>query len=264
MKLNKIYSAYFSPGNTTKKVISQISASFEDYPVETINLTDFEVRQGTFNMKENDLLIIGVPAYGGRIHTPVSECLERFHGINTPVVLVGTYGNRALDDTLMEMKMILCEKGFIPVAAGSFVCQHTFLSDCALGRPDEADLAIAKEFGDKIRERLRLAVIYDMKELDIPGSYPYTKQPMTSFPFSVETNEYCIYCMLCAAACPMEAISFSNPRDINHDACIRCGSCIRVCPTQAKSFTKEPFEALQNNLLRPLCDIRKEPWYTIG
>lgn len=264
MKLNKIYSAYFSPGNTTKKVISQISASFEDYPVESINLTDFEVRQGTFNMKENDLLITGVPAYGGRIPTPVSECLERFHGINTPVVLVGTYGNRALDDTLMEMKMILCEKGFIPVAAGSFVCQHTFLSDCALGRPDEADLAIAKEFGDKIRERLRLAVIYDMKELDIPGSYPYTKQPMTSFPFSVETNEYCIYCMLCAAACPMEAISFSNPRDINHDACIRCGSCIRVCPTQAKSFTKEPFEALQNNLLRPLCDIRKEPWYTIG
>ena len=117
---------------------------------------------------------------------------------------------------------------------------------------------------DKIKERLRLAVIYDMKKLDIPGSYPYEKPPMTQFPFNVETNEYCIYCMLCAGVCPMKAISDSNPRDINNDVCVRCGACIRICPAQAKSFTKEPLEALRNRLLRPLCDTRQEPWYTVG
>ncbi|MCD8018097.1 MAG: 4Fe-4S binding protein [Clostridiales bacterium] len=267
MKISKVFCAYFSPGGTTKKVVRGIGDSFRDYPdypVEEINLTDYNVRRDRFEFNENHLLIIGAPAYGGRIPTPVSEVLDHFHGVNTPVVLVATYGNRAIDDTLMELKMELSERGFIPVAAASFVGQHTFLSDLAFGRPDEDDLAIAKEFGDKLKECLRLAVIYDMKKLDIPGSYPYAKQPMTSFPFNVETNEYCIYCMLCADVCPMQAISDSNPYDIDHDTCIRCGSCIRVCPAQAKSFTQGPLEQLQDNLLRPLCDTRKEPWYVIG
>ena len=47
MKLNKIYCAYFSPGGTTKKVIGGIAVSFDDYPMESINLTDYDVRQGT-------------------------------------------------------------------------------------------------------------------------------------------------------------------------------------------------------------------------
>lgn len=264
MKITKVYCAYFSPGDTTKKVVTGIAESFTDYPVENINLTDYDMRQNHFRFTENQLLIIGVPSYGGRIPTPVAECLQRFHGISTPVVLIATYGNRAIDDTLMELNKELSDKGFVPVAAASFVCQHTYLSDLAHGRPDSADMAIIREFGDKLRERLRLAVLYDMKNLDIPGSYPYEKPPMTSFPFSVETNEYCIYCMLCAGVCPMKAISDSNPRDINHDACIRCGACIRICPAQAKSFTQEPLEALRDRLLRPLCSTRQEPWYIIG
>lgn len=264
MKISKVYCAYFSPGDTTKKVVTGIGESFNDYPVENINLTDYDMRQNHFRFTENQLLIIGVPVYGGRIPTPVSECLSRFSGISTPVVLVATYGNRAVDDALMELYKELGSKGFVPVAAASFVCQHTYLSDLAHGRPDEKDMAVVKEFGDKIKERLRLAVIYDMKKLDIPGSYPYEKPPMTQFPFNVETNEYCIYCMLCAGVCPMKAISDSNPRDINNDVCVRCGACIRICPAQAKSFTEEPLEALRNRLLRPLCDTRQEPWYTVG
>ena len=264
VKISKVYCAYFSPGDTTKKVVTGIGESFKDYPVENINLTDYDMRQNHFRFTENHLLIIGVPVYGGRIPTPVSECLSRFRGISTPVVLVATYGNRAVDDALMELYKELGSKGFVPVAAASFVCQHTYLSDLASGRPDEKDMAVVKEFGDKIKERLRLAVIYDMKKLDIPGNNPYEKPPMTQFPFNVETNEYCIYCMLCAGVCPMKAISDSNPRDINNDVCIRCGACIRICPAQAKSFTEKPLEALRDRLLRPLCDTRQEPWYTIG
>lgn len=263
MQILKIYNVYFSPGDTTRKVVKGIADSFRDYPVEDINLTNYDVRQSAYHFKENDLLIVGVPAYAGRVPSPVVDCLEHFRGLNTPVVLVATYGNREIDDTLMELNKILSGKGFIPVAAGAFVCQHTFLSECALGRPDASDMAIIQEFGQKLRERLKLAVTYDMKDLEIPGTYPYTKPPMGVFPFQVETNEYCIYCMLCADVCPMHIISSNNPRDIRHDACIRCGSCIRICPAQAKSFTKEPFEALQEKL-RPLCKIRKEPWYTIG
>ncbi len=263
MQLLKIYYAYFSPGGTTESVVSQIAASFQDYPVEAINLTDYATRQQDYHFKENELLIIGVPAYAGRVPAPVVEVLQRFSGANTPVVLVATYGNRALDDTLMELKKNVTDKGFIPVGAASFIGQHTFLKDCAAGRPDEKDLAIAKEFGDKLRERLRLFVLYNVGQLTIPGSFPYTKPPMGEFPFKVETNEYCIYCMLCEDVCPVKAISSSNPKDIDSKKCLRCGSCLRICPTQAKSFTKKPFHALQAKLA-PLCNVRKEPWYTIA
>lgn len=263
MKIIKVYCAYFSPGGTTKKVVTGIAESFNDYPVENINLTDYDTRAQRFEFHENDLLIIGVPAYAGRVPAPVVEALSRFHAVNTPVVLVATYGNRAIDDTLMELKKTTFERGFIPVAAASFSCQHTFLSECGLGRPDADDMAVTKELGDKLRERLRLAVTYDMKELDVPGTYPYTKPPMGEFPFRVETNEYCIYCMLCAHSCPVQAISFSNPYDIDHSKCLRCASCVRVCPAQAKSFTKESFAALQD-MVRGFAGERKEPWYTIG
>lgn len=263
MKLTKIYCAYFSPGETTKKVVTGIADSFSDYPVEMINLTDHEVREQFFDMKENDLLILGVPAYAGRIPAPVADALKKFHGINTPVVLIATYGNRAIDDTLMELKHCVTENGFIPCAAGSFVCQHTYLSSVANGRPDEKDMAIIHEMGDKLRERLRLAVTWAFEPLDIPGTYPYTKPPMGQFPFVVETTEYCIYCMLCAEACPVQAISHSNPFSIDNEKCLRCGACLRICPAQAKAFSKESFQALQEKLA-PLSDIRKEPWYVIG
>ena len=262
MQLLRIYYAYFSPGNTTEKVVSHIASSFQNYPVESINLTDYATRQEDYYFKENELLILGVPSYGGRVPIPVIDALSRFSGLNTPVVLVATYGNRDIDDTLMELKKNVTDKGFIPIGAASFVCQHTFLKECAEGRPDEEDLKIAKEFGDKLKERLRLLVTYDTGNLEVPGSFPYTKPPMGEFPFRVETNDYCIYCMLCADVCPVKAISDSNPKDIDNSKCLRCGSCLRICPTQAKSFTEEPFKALQQKLA-PLCGIRKENWYTI-
>ena len=262
MQLLKIYYAYFSPGNTTERVLSQIASAFENYPVESINLTSYDERQQEHHFKENELLIIGVPAYGGRVPAPVVDALSRFSGLNTPVVLVATYGNREIDDTLMELKKNVLDKGFIPVGAASFVCQHIFLRECAEGRPDEEDLKMAKEFGNKLKERLRLLVTYDAGNLEVSGSFPYTKAPMGEFPFKVETNEYCIYCMLCADVCPVKAISDSNPKDINNSKCLRCGSCLRICPTQAKYFTEEPFKALQEKLA-PLCGVRKENWYTI-
>lgn len=52
---------------------------------------------------------------------------------------------------------------------------------------------MAGEFGDKLKERLRLLVTYDAGDLEVPGTFPYTKPPMGEFPFKVETNEYCIY-----------------------------------------------------------------------
>lgn len=77
-----------------KKFFPKLLSSFENYPVESINLTNYDERQQEHHFKENELLIIGVPAYGGRVPVPVVDALSRFSGLNTPVVLVATYGNR--------------------------------------------------------------------------------------------------------------------------------------------------------------------------
>lgn len=263
MKINRVICAYFSPGGTTKKVVKTIASVFSDYPVYNINLADYDARQAHYDFKENDLLILGAPAYAGRLPAPVVAAIEQFHCVNTPVAMVVTYGNRAVDDTLMEMSKTLTGQGFIPCAAATFSCQHTFLSDVALGRPDESDLAIARKMGEELKERLRLAVSYAFQLEQIPGSYPYVKPPMGQFPFVVETSEFCFYCMLCAGVCPMQAISSSNPFEIDNEKCVRCKSCITICPAQAKSFTEEPFKALQKKL-EGFIDVRQEPWYIIG
>ena len=262
MKLLQVCCAYFSVSETTKTVVHAIARSFSDYPCKDIDLTRLEVREASYDFKDSDLLILGVPAYAGRVPAPVVEALSRFHGLNTPIVLVATYGNKDLGDTLMELYKNVIDKGFIPVAAGTFPCQHTYLPELAQGRPDPQDLDQIHVFGEELRERLRLAVTYAMEPLEIPGSFPYEKPPMGIFPFEVQTNEYCIYCMLCADVCPMQIISHSNPYEIDHSRCLRCSSCIRICPAQAKSFT-EPFKGLQDKL-RGFVEERMEPWYTIG
>lgn len=264
MNLIKVTCACFSPGGSTRKVVNAIGKAFADYPVSKIDLTSWENRQKEYSFHENELLIIGVPSYGGRVPAPVREALKHFKGLNTPVVLVGTYGNVKLGDVLMELRTDLFRNGFIPVAAGSFICQHTYLADLGRGRPDREDMEVLQEFGAKLRERLRLLVTYASEPLDLPGSYPYTFPEMGELPFKVETSDDCFYCMLCIGVCPMKAINETNPKEINHSACIRCGACISICPAQAKSFTDGPFFGLQENYLRQYCENRQEPWYVIG
>ncbi len=262
MKLKKIYGAYFSPTGNTKKVVQGLLECFSTYATQEINLTLPEVRREKFRFADNDLLILGVPAYAGRMPKAVVEAVQNFRSTNTPIVLVVTYGNRAIDDTLMELSKVTSEQGFISVGAGVFVAEHSYLKELAQFRPDEKDMQIVKEFGMKLKERLRVLVLYNKTYFKIPGSYPYEKPPMGEFPFLPETNDSCIYCMLCANFCPMEAISMSNPKQIDSKKCVRCTACIRVCPTQAKYMTPEPFAAIQQKLA-PLIEVRQEPWYVI-
>lgn len=59
-------------------------------------------------------------------------------------MLVVSYGNRAVDDTFLEMADVLAEGGFVPVALGSFVAHHSLMTNVAVGRPDADDLAAVR------------------------------------------------------------------------------------------------------------------------
>ena len=263
MKILRVWQAYFSPTGNTEKVVKGIGKAFADYAVGDIELTVADVRRKTHNFKENDLLIIGAPIYGSRLPVAVTKALQKFHGENTPAIIVCSYGNNAVGDAVLEMKKELTDKGFIPVGAGYFSAQHTYLKELGRHRPDADDMKEIEAFGVEVRERLKLMVSYDVEDLEIPGQYPYEREPMGKLPFTVETTPACFYCNLCIVKCPMEAISQMNPKEIDHDVCIRCGACMQVCPAQAKYFKGDAYEGLQKKLSANV-GVRRENWHQIG
>ena len=46
-------------------------------------------------------------------------------------------------------------------------------------------------------------------------------------------SDDCIACGVCAAGCPVEAISEGTPYVIDESACIDCGACAANCPVGA-------------------------------
>lgn len=82
----------------------------------------------------DDLVLFGVPVYGGRIPSPAVQTLRRMQGSRTPAVLVAAYGNREYDDALLELADIAAANGFIPFAAAALIAEHSIMHSVAAGR----------------------------------------------------------------------------------------------------------------------------------
>ena len=64
MNLNLLY---FSPTGTTEKILESVSGAM-DYPVKnTYDLTRSENREKHITFSDEDIVIVGVPVYAGRI-----------------------------------------------------------------------------------------------------------------------------------------------------------------------------------------------------
>lgn len=263
MKVEKVSGAYFSPTGNTAKIVETIGHKMRGEDWRRIDLTRPDNRGGWHSFGPSELLIVGVPVYRGRVPEVMVEELSRFKGQSTPAIILVTYGNRMIEDAMLELKDIMVEQGFIPFGAASFSGQHSFNKEIGYNRPDEKDLKIAEEFAEEITSKLE-TLDKNKIGLTVPGNRPYKKVgPMSQMPFYPETDMNCIYCMLCSQYCPMEAISFSNPKSIDPNRCIRCTVCIKVCPVQAKRMTPGVFEAFVEKITTKNVLSRKEPWYYV-
>ena len=158
MKIPSLKLVYFSPTGTTKKVVQGIARGINSGSIEELDITRPGARIQPLRTSENELLIIGVPVYMGRVPALVSEWLQALQAHNTPAVCVVVYGNRAYDDALLELTDILTERGCRPIAGAAFIGKHSFSTaetPTAEGRPDAGDLKHAELFGQKIQETLR-------------------------------------------------------------------------------------------------------------
>jgi len=266
MRIESAKLVYFSPTGTTKAVIQGIANGINLDTMELIDITKPDAREQPLLTQENELLIIGVPVYMGRVPALLIEWLNAIQAHNTPTVCVVVYGNRVYDDALLELKNIVTKCGCIPIACAAYIGEHSFsnsVTPTAEGRPDDSDLSHAKVFGQKISEKLQsIPSISQISEVDIPGVYPYRGSSKLWDVDFIAVSEECSQCGICAEKCPVGAIDFGNSRLIDIEKCITCCACIKNCPQGARSM-KPGMVKDASVRLHTLYSQRKEPEFFI-
>ena len=262
MKIESLKLVCFSPTGSTMAIIQGVAHGINQSTVELIDITKPDARKQQLQTSENDLLIVAVPVYMGRVPALLSEWLHAIKASKTPAVCVVVYGNRAYDNALLELKDILIKRGCIPIASAAYIGEHSFSSSqlpSAEGRPDASDLHHAELFGHKINEKLlSVSSVDNISDINIPGNYPYagvTKLWSVDF---IATSNACTQCGVCAEGCPVGAIDSENSNLIDKEKCITCCACIKNCPQNARTvktgLVKDAAMRL-NNLYKE----RKEP-----
>ena len=156
MKTEKLYVIAFSPTGTSRAVASAIASGTGICNTEYIDLGKPGPKP-EITLPENAVAVISVPVYGGMAAPVAMERLAGIKGVGTPAVLVAVYGNRSYGKALEQLPVFAAESGFVPVAAGAFVGEHSYSTPSrpiAEGRPDGSDIACAEALGRAVSEKL--------------------------------------------------------------------------------------------------------------
>ncbi|MDB8803666.1 4Fe-4S binding protein [Romboutsia sp. 1001216sp1] len=247
----KLFEIYFSPTGGTKKIADLISRQF-GYETIKLDLSNSMEDFSKFTFSEKDLCIIAVPSFGGRVPMAAMSNINKLKGNGSKVILVATYGNRAYEDVLLELKDTLTTLGFFCIAAIASVTEHSIMRQFATGRPDLKDKEELIKFSDKIKEILKQEKV--TKDLYVPGNNPYKEYKV--IPLVPEARQECMKCGLCAIKCPVNAISKDNPTLVEKEKCISCMRCVAICPNKARSVNEELILAVSKKLEK-VCSERK-------
>jgi ferredoxin len=263
MEVKQVKLIYFSPTETTQKVLESIAMGINVEDVEHINLTLPEVAQQTIPPFSNELVIIGAPVYGGRLPVDAINRFKQIKASKTLAILIVVYGNREFEDALLELKNLAIELGFIPVAGGAFIGEHSFATKdvpIANGRPDSLDVQKAMDFGEKIKDKITALQSPEAQmNLETPGRFPYEADGAQSMAVSPVTKEdTCTVCGTCASVCPTAAISINGSMATRIELCVRCCACIKNCSTDARVWEDSMMKTIAN-WLNENCSTRKEP-----
>lgn len=247
----KLYDIVFSPTGGTKKVSTLLTDAL-DGAVTAVDLTDSKQDFHAVSLTQEDVAVISVPSYGGRVPAVAVERLAMLNGQGARAILVCVYGNRAYEDTLIELKDTAKQAGFQVVAAVAAIAEHSIVRQFAAGRPDAQDAKQLSDFARQIQAKLSAG---DSTEPSIPGNHPYKKAGGASM--VPKSTKECTNCGICAAECPVQAIDKENPKKVDETACISCMRCISVCPHSARKVNPVMLSAA-SLMLKKVCSDRKE------
>ncbi len=222
----------FSPTGGTRKVSELlISAWTENWITVDVSDTKFEGERCSF--KTEDTVLVAIPSYGGRVPATAARRISNLYGNGAKAVLVCVYGNRAYEDTLIELNDIVVKAGFKVIAAVAAVAEHSIMRQYAAGRPDAEDKRVLKDYAEKIQKKLLIGAL---TELHIPGNHPYKKE--MGGKTVPQSGKNCNQCGLCAKQCPVRAIDVSNSKIVDKSKCISCMRCVSNCPQNAREINK--------------------------
>ena len=254
MEYDLVRQIYFSATGTTKKIVQKIAKQFSGEKV-VYDLLRKPVSH-EFYCDANDLTIVGMPVYSGRISPVPMKSLARINGEGTPAIAVVVYGNRDYDDALLELKNTLETNGFIVVGAAAFIGQHAIFPEVAEDRPDNMDMHRVANFARDCAVKLETIPRASWRPITVKGNFPYRET--NPVPFSPTTDEACIVCGTCAAICPVHAISPEDPRMELNDDCIACGACVAACPQEHRYFRGAKYDEMAA-VFAEKCSRRLEP-----
>lgn len=216
MQFNRKIIMYFSPTGGTKRVAELIGKEFK-----TENIYDVTVNFYDIEFDRDDLIVFCFPVYGGRVPKPIYDRFSLITAHGTALIPIAVYGNRAIDDALLELSDIGEKCGFVTVGGMKVVTRHSLNTNVAAGRPDSDDLAVIAEFVKRINEEPHRIPVR------MPGHKPY--KPNISIPLVPFSAPGCMLCCTCAKECPTGAAI--GPKSTNPLKCISCMRCVYVCPS---------------------------------
>ena len=236
----------FSPTGGTEKV-THILGGLRNENAVKIDLSDTKTDFTKCVIDKEDQVLIAMPSFGGRAPAVAIERLKKIAGNGAKCTLVCVYGNRAYEDTLVEMEDAAKESGFQVVAAVAAVAEHSIMPQYAAGRPDASDKKQLEQFAERIAGKTEAVV-------SISGNRPYKKAGGAGLVPKV--GKSCTKCGLCAENCPVQAI---DPASFTADAkkCISCMRCVKQCPEKARKVNGA-MVSIAAMAIKKACSVRKE------
>jgi len=219
------YEITFSPTGGTKKSADLLSAAWKEKT--EINLMKRRDDFTKYVFTAEDICLVAVPSFGGRVPAIATERLQMMQGGGAKAILVVVYGNRAYEDTFVDLEDTLKERGFVPIGGAAVVAEHSIFREFAAGRPDDDDEVQLKDWSEKLKVKAEQG-----GEITFPGNRPYKKYGAIPMAPKAKT---CQMCGKCASICPVGAIPADKPNETDTEKCITCMACVAACPMQARS-----------------------------
>ena len=246
MEYTKIHLIYFSPTRTSARIAHAIA---EATGIKEVVVSDLTLDASAQVRVDHAIAVIAVPVYGGRVAETAMERLAGVRASDSVAVPVVLYGNRDYEDALRELTDWTRQQGFVPLAAGAFVGEHSYSRKnmpIAASRPDASDLKMAEVFArDVVGKLSEYASAADLPVLEVKGEFPYKVKGLSVPAAPVTTEEECTQCGLCVEVCPTGAVRLGEngfPQTEKTD-CIKCCACVKECPAGVRIFDT-PYTAM--------------------